>query len=251
MTEETGIIYSSYKFTKLAWLGHVLLGGLYFFAMGMIFYQNLWLSLIASLGTVFYVKEARKKAVKTRREKLLLQFREGMYALGSSLSAGRSVEQAFNQSLRDLKVLFPEGADIVEEWQFIVHKISLNVPVEDGLEDFAARADMEDIHNFVSVFVMAKRSGGDLIHIIKDTTRLINEKLEIKKEIEVMVTQKKFEQRILSFIIPGMILFFTLTSPGFLAPLYSDLSGRLIMTIALFLYSISARIGRRIVEIEV
>lgn len=137
------------------------------------------------------------------------------------------------------------------EWQLIIKRISMNEPVESALMDFAQRADIEDIYNFVSVFVMAKRSGGDLVHIIKATTKIINEKIEIQKEIDVLITQKRFEQKILSYIIPGMILFFTVASPKFLEPLYTGFQGRAIMTVALGLYLISATMGKKIVRIEV
>lgn len=249
---DKGVIeYSRYRFSKSELLKHVVIGMVYFFAMGMIFYQNLILSSIATLGAIIYVKEQANKLAKQRKEDLLLQFREAMYALASSLSAGRSVEQAFMQSYHDLQIIFDEKTDIRLEWQAIVQKISMNMTIEEALIDFAERADVEDIHNFVSVFVMGRRSGGDLVQIIRESSQLINEKIEIQKEIDILVTQKKFEQQILSYIIPGMILFFTMTSPNFLAPLYAGLSGRVIMTLALALYLISGRIGRRIVEIEV
>ncbi len=249
--DNAAIDYSKYNFTRMELLKHLLMGMGYFFVMGMIFYQNIVLSLIAAMGTVLYIKEQRRRLARKRKEQLLLQFREAMYALGSSLSAGRSVEQAFMQSTNDLKIIFDDEMDIIVEWQLIVQKIGMNMPIEEALLDFAERADVEDIHNFVSVFVMGRRSGGDLIHIIKETSHLINEKIEIQKEIDILVTQKKFEQQILSYIIPGMILFFTVTSPNFLAPLYAGISGRSIMTLALVLYMISSRIGQRIVEIEV
>lgn len=248
---ETGIDYNSCSFSPLEWLKHCVLGLSYFFIMGLIFYQNIWLSLLASVGVVFYIKEQQQINIRRRKETLLLQFREGMYALGSSLSAGRAVEQAFVQSLGDLRIIYEEEMDLIVEWQLIIKRISMNEPVEAALLDFADRADIEDIYNFVSVFVMAKRSGGDLVHIIKDTTKIINEKLEIQKEIDVLITQKKFEQKILSYIIPGMILFFTVASPNFLEPLYAGVQGRVIMTVALGLYMISATMGKKIVRIEV
>lgn len=189
--------------------------------------------------------------IKERKVRLLLQFREAMYALASSLAAGRSVEQAFVQSLCDLKVIFHEDADILSEWSLIVERLRMNETIEAALMDFASRADVEDIHNFVSVFLMAKRNGGDLMRIIRDTTRIINDRIEIQEEINVLITQKRFEQRILSYIIPGMILFFNVTSPAFLQPLYTGMTGRLIMTFAMILYMISDIIGKKIVAIEV
>ncbi len=251
MLTDQGIDYKVCHFSRILWVRHLVIGMAYYFLMGMIFYQNIWLSSVATLGVILYVKEQRQRQIDHRKAALLLAFKEGIYALASSLSAGRSVEQAFVQSLGDLKLVYGDNEDIIKEWQRIVYRLNMNEPLESALTDMAERADMEDIYNFTGVFIMAKRSGGDLLHIIKDTNRLINEKSAIQKEIDVLVTQKKFEQKILSYIIPGMILFFAIASPDFLQPLYEGLEGRLIMTLALGLYVISARIGKEIVEIEV
>jgi len=245
------IDYNSYRLPKLTLVKTYVMGIVYFFILGLIFYHNILYATVASLGVVFYVKERKKQEIEARKKALVLQFREGVYALASSLSAGRAVEQAFVQSLNDLRIIYDDETDIVKEWQLIVGKVGMNETIEEALIDFSNRAHCDDIYNFVSVFIMAKKSGGDLVRIIRDTTKIINDKIEIQKEIDVLITQKKFEQQILSYIIPGMVLFFTLTSPGFLDPLYKSFSGRGIMTLALSLYIISGQIGKKIVRIEV
>lgn len=251
MSEERGILYNQYVFSRTEKLKHLILGCMYFFAMGMIFFDHMLLACIACSLVFFYMKERKEDAIKKRKEILREQFKEGMYALGSALSAGRSVEQSYMQSLGDLKLIYKEDSDIIKEWQLICYKLSMNETVEAAMTDFSERACIEDIDNFHSVFVMAKRSGGNLIEIISETSKLINEKIEIQKEIDILIVQKQFEQKILSYIIPGMIVFFGMVSPDFLEPLYTTLSGRIIMVVALCMYLISNRIGKKIVTIEV
>ena len=243
--------YTKYQFTLRELIRHGLIGSMYYFILGMLFYQNVILAIGACLALPFYVRDQRRQSSSRKQQKLKEQFREAIYALGSSLSAGRSVEQAFIQSLDDLKLLYDEDAMIVVEWSAIVHKVSTNETVESALEDFAGRTGLEDIMNFAGIFVIAKRTGGDLIHAIRSATDIINEKMDIQKEIDLLVTQKVYEQRILSYIIPGMILFFTLSSPDFLSPLYEGFSGRFIMSLALAMYLFSNQMGRRIIAIEV
>lgn len=248
---EDSILYDRYVFSKRELMQHLLIGIAYYFAMGMIFFNHIVLALVACLLTVFYLKERKKEAVRRRKENLRNQFREGMYALASALSAGRSVEQAFVQSLQDLKLIYAEEADIIKEWKDICYKLTMNETVESAMTDFAERSGVEDIDSFNSVFVMAKRSGGNLIGIIGETSRLISEKMDIQKEIDILIVQKQYEQKILSYIIPGMILFFGLVSPDFLEPLYTTLLGRLIMILALLMYLVAGHIGKKIVAIEV
>ncbi|MDF1617095.1 type II secretion system F family protein [Petrocella sp. FN5] len=251
MSQQGDIFYNRSDYTKKEWTLHILWGIAYYFIMGMIFFNHLMFAGIACLGVYFHIKEQKSLSVKKRKYILREQFREAMYTLSSSLSAGRSAEQAFIQTLADLRILYDHQTDIITEWSLIVKKLNMNETIESALEDFAMRAGVEDIHNFTGVFIMAKRTGGDLIRIIRETTHMINEKIEIQKEIDLLVVQKQFEQKILSYIIPGMILFFQLTSPDFLSPLYETFIGRLVMVFALFLYLLSRKIGEKIVTIEV
>lgn len=251
MNRHNNIFYNKCHYSKKEWTLHILGGMAYYFIMGMIFFNHIILASIACLGVYFHIKTQKSLSIKKRKHILREQFREAMYTLSSSLSAGRSAEQAFIQTLADLQTLYNHQTDIINEWTLIVKKLNMNETIESALEDFAMRAGMEDIHNFTGVFIMAKRTGGDLIRIIRETTYMINEKIEIQKEIDILVVQKQFEQKILSYIIPGMILFFQLTSPDFLGPLYETLIGRMVMVFALFLYVLSRKIGEKIVNIEV
>lgn len=251
MSLQEKITYNKCHYSRKEWIFHILLGIAYYFIMGMIFFNHIILASMACVGVYFHIKTQKSLSIKNRKHILREQFREAMYTLSSSLSAGRSAEQACIQTLADLQILYDQQTDIIIEWSLIVKKLNMNETIESALEDFAMRAGVEDIHNFTGVFIMAKRTGGDLIRIIRETTHMINEKIEIQKEIDLLVVQKQFEQKILSYIIPGMILFFQLTSPDFLSPLYETLIGRMVMVFALFLYMLSRKIGEKIVNIEV
>ena len=245
------ILYDTYKMRGKEGLRFGMIGWGYFFLLGMIFFQSLWVAIFSGFGSLWYLRSRQKALAEKRKKQLLLQFKEAMYALYSSLSAGRSVEQAFILSLGDLEILYDDHSDIIREWQGIADGLKTNETIDTLLMDFANRASLEDIHNFVSVFLLARRSGGDLLKIIKETNAVISEKIEVQQEIDILVSKRRYEQQVLSYIIPGMILFFTATSPEFLAPLYTSLQGRLIMLGALGMYLLSASLGRKIITIEV
>ena len=59
---------------------------------------------------------------------------------------------------------------------------------------------MRDIRDFAEIFQIAKRGGGDLRGIITNTADIIGDKQEIRREIEMVVSEKRFEQQIMRFI---------------------------------------------------
>ena len=115
------------------------------------------------------------------------QFKEAILTVSSALNTGYSVENAFRETKKELLLIYPEDARISKELQIVVRQLRLQVPVEQALEEFAGRVDLEDLRSFTAVFVAAKRSGGDMLAIIKDTAAQIGDKIDVKREIETIL----------------------------------------------------------------
>lgn len=216
-----------------------------------IFYQSIIAILLCSPLSYIYVKQQCKKKCRERKWELTLQFREGVQALVAALSTGYSVENAFVQAIKDLELLYMNETMIIPEFEYIVYQIQMNMPVENALEDFAQRSTVDDIKSLSEVFASAKRTGGDLIKILRSTSRMIGDKIEVTREIITMMSAKKFEANIMGMIPIGIILYMKISSPGFLDPLYHNIVGWLVMTIALIIYVISFSLMNRILAIEV
>ncbi len=113
-----------------------------------------------------------------KKNQLTLQFKDMLYSLSSALSVGKSVETGLKDSLTDLRVIYPDPqTDILVELEYIIRGISMNNTVESMLQKFAERAHLEDVDNFVDIFVTCKRTGGDLIQVMRSTSNTIGEKL--------------------------------------------------------------------------
>ncbi|WP_167958965.1 type II secretion system F family protein [Anaerosporobacter faecicola] len=216
-----------------------------------IFYRNGIVLLLGSPLLLLYKKQQEKKRCKERKWELTLQFKEGLQSLVAALSAGYSIENAFRQALQDLKLLYGEDTMIHQEFSYIVYQIRMNIPVEQALEDFAKRSDIDDIKSLAEVFRTAKKSGGNLIQILRTTNQIIGDKIEVSREITTMMSAKKFEANIMTKIPLAIILYMDLSSPGFLDPLYHNLLGGFIMTGALGIYLFSYVLMNRILSIEV
>ena len=152
---------------------------------------------------------------------------------------------------RDLERLYPQETDIVREFHYMETQLKVSVPVEELLMSFGDRSGIEDIENFAAVFYIAKRTGGDMNRIIQTSSRMLGDKIDVRREIETTLAAKKAEQMIMSLMPAGIILYLKMTSPGFLEVLYGNPFGILAMSLCLGIYGLSYWLGRRIVDIEV
>lgn len=216
-----------------------------------VFYNHALAVLFMSPYLYVYLKERKKDWEFKRKKRLNLQFKDAMEAVTFSLNVGYSMENAFKEALIELRLLYGDEGEIVKVFQNIVRRVEHNENIETALYDFAQASRVEDIIYFAEVFRYAKRSGGDLISIIKNTASTIREKIEIKEEIETVISGKKMEQKVMSAMPMGIILYLRLTAPEFIQPLYGTLSGVITMTFCLLVYLAADSVAKRIVNINV
>ncbi len=247
------IDYSQYKLSKKEWFFYFFAAAVVLGLLGYLFYES-WIAvvIVAAIGLVFPGMR-RKTLQKSRKEKLNLQFKEAIASLSSSLAAGRSIENSFREVVGDLRLLYPDpNTHIIREFEIINRRVENGETIERAIQDFANRSDSEDILNFADVFITCKRTGGNLVEVIRRTSDVISEKVDIQQEVQVMVAQKKFESRILSVMPIALVAFLRYSSGEYMDPLYEWANlGPIIMTACLGLLLLSYWLSQRIMNIKV
>ena len=199
----------------------------------------------------FYHGYYKRSLLQQKLEKINLQFKDAIKALAAALRAGKSVENALRESLREMLVIYGVEAPISRELIIMVNQVSLGIPLEKAFEEFALRNPIEDINTFVSVFKIAKRTGGDLVEIINNTADSIADKIDTRNEISVVISSKKLEQKIMSIMPLGILCYIQAAAPDMLTPLYGNLKGFLIMILCLLVYAAAYFLSVKIMKIEV
>jgi tight adherence protein B len=222
------------------------------FCVGLIFYDNALLSAFLSLAGIFYIPIRRKEQLRKRKEILHIQFKDALYFLTVSLSAGKSFESALMDVKKSLSGIYPDpNCDMVKELEIMNGKILMNEPVEKVFLDLAQRSEIDDIKSFTDVLMISKRAGANMIEVIKNTSATIREKIEIRQEIDNLIAGKKLEQKVLTIMPFAMVFFLKSSSSDFLAPLMTTAFGHIIMTGALIMILIGQLIAHKVMRIEV
>jgi tight adherence protein B len=244
--------YNSYELTIKQKILCILLAAVVIFCVTYIFYRNIFIAAIATPLGLFYPSIRSKQLCLRTKKELNLQFKEMLYSLASSASAGRSMELAFRGVLNDLALIYPDpNTPIIVETGLIVRKLELNENLEDALSDFARRSGVEDIINFAEVFRLSKRTGGNMIEIMRNTTEIINERIETMQIIENIMVKKKFEQKILTILPVALMILLSQIASDYMAPVYTTIAGRIVITVSIFLLIIAFVISFNISNIEI
>lgn len=200
---------------------------------------------------LWYYRRLEKECIKKKQQEFLLQFKEMLQAMSAALNTGYSVENAVKESQKELKLIYSEQEPISRELLMLVRELRMQIPVEQALKKMASRSGLEDVESFADVFVTAKRSGGDMIAIIKNTAGQIADKIDVRREIQTILAAKQYEFKVMSAVPYGIIAYMTLSFPEFMTCLYGNIIGAGVMAVCLSVYIGAYYLGVRLIEIEV
>ncbi|MGN0160055.1 MAG: type II secretion system F family protein [Lachnospiraceae bacterium] len=216
-----------------------------------LFYDSLWVTFLMIPYLPFYLEKLSEEKNHKKNMKNASQFKDGMMSISAALAVGYSMENAFREATGELENLYGEDAVMVLEFREITRKINLNENVEDALESMAQRLGLEDAIYFAEVFRFAKRSGGNLMEIIRKTAGNISDKMEVKEEIQVLISGKQMEQKIMNIMPFGIIAYLRIGAYEFIAPIYGNVLGIVAMTVCLAGYLAAKKMADQIVKIQV
>ena len=240
--------YHQYEFDKREWCTALLLsvGIVAFFAW--FFYRSFWAVFpLAPLGYCMILRTQKERAQRQQLE-LTEQFKECILSVSASLEAGYAVENAFLESRDDMRNLYGEDSLIYEELETIRRGLVINVPLEEMLLDLGERCGSTEIEQFVQMFAIAKRGGGNIPEMIRTSANLISQKMEARSEIATMLSGRKMEQLIMRLMPFGIVFYVGNTYQDYFLPLYGSISGVAVMTLCMALYLASVVLGEKIMH---
>ena len=216
-------------------LGLFVIGGL----LGQVFYGNLFLNSDGEMTKASYISNfvvfiivglivikvaypmVLDRLKSKRKMELTNQFRSFLEAIAVSLSSGMNVPDALISANNDLRMEYSDDSYIVKEVQEMINGIQNNLSIEVMLKDFGARSEIIDIQNFSEVFAVGYRAGGNLKDIVRKTSDIIGDKIEMSAEIETAIASNKTQFDVM-MIVPIVIIILLRTMSSQFAASFSD-----------------------------
>jgi len=204
-------------------------------ATGWLFYDSLAVGAAAGL-VIFFLAKPRyiRWSIDRRRRELLIQFRDVLYSVASSVAVGRSMGQALEESIGFWKGTWSEKDLMMAELAAMVRRMKEAGESDvEVLQDFAVRSSLPDVADFVMVYENCRESGANLIRAVDRAAAIIGDRISLERELHALMAQKQFEGRIIMLSPFVLMLFLKISSPGFLEPLTASVQGYLVSTLAL------------------
>lgn len=219
------------------------------FLIGKLFYGSFVGGIFLMPFAVILYRGRKRQMLEKKKAMLEKQFKDMLISISDGLKTGYSVENAMKDSYKDMCSMYGKESEICREIQIMISQMQLNTGTEQVIWEFSKRVPLKNTRLFAQIFQVAKRTGGNMPEIIKSVTDDIVLKEETKEEINAAITEKRLEQRVMTVIPMFIIIYITVSSPGFLNVMYESILGRIIMTVCIIAYFAAYIWGEKIIQI--
>ena len=195
------------------------------------FYRSMWALPPMSLVGWLYLKRSRHRRRHRQNRQVLMQFKECIEAVAASMRAGYAVENAFLDSIADIRSMFGEGCVMEQELQLLRQGLYNNVTLEVLLTEMGQRCALEEMQEFAGVSGWA-----------------VSRRLAVEEETETLLSARKLEQRVMN-AMPFLIVWYVeVSNPGYFDILYGNPAGVALMTGCMGVYLAAYLLSERIFD---
>lgn len=246
--------YRNYKFKQINrryhWVLEIFSIMLAIFFISYLFFNSFLLSILCT-GLTIFLKSFVISHSNTKNQKILeSEFKLFIMTIASILNIGRSLESSILLAIEEIK---KEGTMVflIDDFEEMIIQLEANCNSSEIFEMLAKKYSIETMSNFCQIIILAKKQGSSMQKVINNTAQMIEEKIEVEKELEVVTAQKKFELLIMLLFVPMMIMYLRGVSTNFSETMYQTFQGKIAMFACLLIYGISGYIGSKIIDIRI
>jgi len=205
------------------------------------FYIAIPIGIVAALLPFAFVAFQRKRRLRKFEE----HFPEALDLLGRAVRAGH----AFTTGL---EMISKECAEpLAGEFRAAFEEQNFGLPLRDALLNLSERVPLIDVRFFVTAILIQKETGGNLAEILDGLSRVIRDRFRIYRDVQVKTAQGRLTAGILISLPIAMLMLLTAINPGYVAVLFKDPLGPIVLMIAAVLQAIGSAILWKIIHFEV
>jgi tight adherence protein B len=200
---------------------------------------------LLGLAVPLLVRGVIKRKIERKRRTFDEQLPDNLDVIASGLRAGHSIVGALALVVNDA----PEPSRT--EFQRVVADEQLGVPLEDALMVVAHRMKSRDVEQVALVAALQRETGGNSAEVLDRVTESIRERAALRRLVRSLTAQGRMSRWIVSILPVGLLLVISGLNPGYMKPLFTHTSGRVMLFVAAVMIVSGSLVIKKIVDIRV
>lgn len=226
------------------WIASGVLGVLVFIGT-MVFRMPIWaslpLGLVAGLGLPRWVIQF---LAQRRTKKFTGDFSDAIDVIVRGIKSGLPVHEC-------LRVIARESpAPLGPEFQRLVENISMGMGVDQGLEKMYERMPTPELRFFTIVLAIQAKTGGNLAEALANLSAVLRARKLMREKIKALSSEATASAFIIGSLPICVSLLITVTTPAYMAIMYTDNRGKLMLGAGAFVEMFGIWVMRRMINFK-
>ena len=210
-----------------------------------IFVNNFWLAMLGMLFAVALPDAWVRQSRAARRRRFNAQLVDALFILSSSLRAGLSMTQAFEQLEAEMA---PPAS---QEFGLMMKAHRLGLTMEEALQALNERMPSDALNLVTTAVLVGRETGGDITNIISQLVTTIRERKKLQDKVQTLTLQGRLQAYIMSMLPILFAVFVRSTNPGYFDLLLNTHIGNVLILVACSLWAVGIFFLVRLSKVEV
>src|SRR5271165_2708402 len=182
---------------------------------------------------------------KRRLAAFIALFPEAIDLMVRALRSGLPISEAIIGAGNEI------GGPVGDELGRVEGGMRMGRDLETLLWDIATRIDVPEFRFFIIALSVQRETGGNLAETLANLADVLRRRRQMRAKVRAMSSETRATTMILAGMPVLVIVMLTLTSPHYLAPLYTDLRGLLLDGMALIMLGTGVGIMTKMAKFEI
>lgn len=201
---------------------------------------GLSVAIAVSLATCQYVQSGRDRAAAKFRS----QLPELFATLSSSISAGLSMQQAFERAVESLE------EPLKSEVHALNSAVALGTPLVTALDELASKSDVAELRAAVLGVGIQHTTGGTMAGVLEQASLQLRQSEQLRRTLRTATAQGRMTLLMVTVVPIGLAAFMIFASDGYVDSFMGTAAGRNLLALAITLEALGTYTVSRILRVE-
>jgi tight adherence protein B len=185
-----------------------------------------------------------RRSRERRRERFVQQIPELARVLSNGANAGLSITTAW--VVAEGEMAEPAKTEI----QRLNAAVRFGTPLEDAMLQMNDRLPAREVRVLMSTLVVSARSGGSLIKALRDISLTLDDRKEVRREVQTVLAQSRATGALVTAMGVGILLALNAIQPGTVERMTQTLVGQIALVVSIGMFLIGHIVVQRMTRIE-
>ena len=182
--------------------------------------------------------------IKGRTQKFTEAFADAVDIIVRGIKSGLPVHDC-------LKIIGKESPEpLAGEFSTLTENVAMGVPMDAALEKMYERMPTNELRFFSIVLAIQQKTGGNLAEALANLSAVLRSRKLMKEKIKALSAEAVASAFIIGCLPPGVVTLISVTSPAYMAPMFTDPRGHLMLLASAIWMSIGIFVMRKMINFK-